>query len=479
MTYESAEGERRPIRLTNLDSFQQAVMWRRYGEVEATRWVVAMVRTALLLSPTVVLDRNQLLDGVVLLALGPDRLRWYLGLEPGAPLPLVVTGAPETDGPWAGEARPGSQLRAVEHPTFESSALAALSPELDDVSPHGWLLGRLGAGPDVEPGATFPRHGESVTRALSCARGAWVDAMAERAVALVPWNDATPVLRERLGERLKALSDTPLLARELTALAADASTLVGVRRSAVLERLSRDRLRPDVGDHEAAAAFSWWNGAYYDAICEANGELRLAFHDVVGRQVIRDDPSTPGHRTTASTSDGSPADTRSTTDQAWGLTLRRRRRWRTWADRLLGSRLDDDGVVRVEGEIVEHMRTISPPRYQQLARSELVATRDLWDDPRNTRMFDLALAVREAVGVTESHSVRLRQRMLRFLGLGSVAVVLALREAELVSPGPRWTLALWVGLAVLAGFPWDDMAEVAEMNPIHMTTTVRISGVER
>ena len=91
-----------------------------------------MIRSALLLSEQIIVDRNQLLDGVVLLALGPDGLRWHLGLPQHAPLPLVVTGSAP---PGARSINVAEQLAAVTAEGFPSAARAALTREAAPDSP--------------------------------------------------------------------------------------------------------------------------------------------------------------------------------------------------------------------------------------------------------------------------------------------------------------------------------------------------------
>lgn len=120
------------IRVTNLDSVHQAQTWRRHGPQEAIDRTVSMIRSALLLSEQIIVDRNQLLDGVVLLALGPEGLRWHLGLPQHAPLPLVVTGSAPAGFPSIDVAE---QLAAVTSPTFPSAARAALTAESEPGSP--------------------------------------------------------------------------------------------------------------------------------------------------------------------------------------------------------------------------------------------------------------------------------------------------------------------------------------------------------
>ena len=84
--------ERASIIVTNFDSVAQARVWREKGADAAIEQMVAMLRTAVLLGENLQLDRNQVFDGVFFLALGPDRIAAELGLPPGAPLPITMTG---------------------------------------------------------------------------------------------------------------------------------------------------------------------------------------------------------------------------------------------------------------------------------------------------------------------------------------------------------------------------------------------------
>lgn len=68
-------GEPLRLRVGDLDSIQQAQSCLVDGPQDAIGRAVAMIRSALLLSDEHVLDRNQLLDGVILLSIGPRDLR--------------------------------------------------------------------------------------------------------------------------------------------------------------------------------------------------------------------------------------------------------------------------------------------------------------------------------------------------------------------------------------------------------------------
>ena len=57
------------VSISDLDSLEQAMAWRRLGPQAALHSFVMMLRMALLSADYVYIDRNQLLEGVCLLAL--------------------------------------------------------------------------------------------------------------------------------------------------------------------------------------------------------------------------------------------------------------------------------------------------------------------------------------------------------------------------------------------------------------------------
>lgn len=94
------------ISVYNLDPLEQSKLWLQQGPVDANRTLIGVLRAALLFGGTLVVDRNQVLEGIFFLAMPPDRLAWHLGLEPGAELPIEVQLLKSEDhvdpapGPW-------------------------------------------------------------------------------------------------------------------------------------------------------------------------------------------------------------------------------------------------------------------------------------------------------------------------------------------------------------------------------------------
>lgn len=110
------------ISVFNLDSVEQSKLWLQQGPVAANTTLIGVLRAALLFGGTVVVDRNQLLEGIFFVAMPPDRLAWHLGLEPGAKLPIEVQllgshdGLDTAPGPWQlsdGQRRWGVQNEAL------------------------------------------------------------------------------------------------------------------------------------------------------------------------------------------------------------------------------------------------------------------------------------------------------------------------------------------------------------------------------
>lgn len=439
------------IRLSNLDSFQQALLWRRYGPSEAIERSVAMIRSALLLSSKIVLDRNQLLDGICLLALGPAGLRWSLGIGPWAPLPLVVTGQPSAE---TREITVERQLSDVAAPGFLSSARAALDLEGRASGPLQWLLPDAPTPADNHlPGR---RPDEPIDDAVAAAREEWAEAMRCRAVELVAWEPFD--LPTHLVAQGRAVEgDHPVLG-ELLDLAA-----VRPSRGATVDFLHENRAR--FGDDECRCAYLWWTNVYYDAISVANDEYRISFTELEAMPTGGDD-----------TGADDPAATHER-EMQWGLRSAPRSRMELLRDRLGSRRVGGSGEIRLEGEIVENMRVISPQSFRQLLRTEPGWMAEFWRNPTNRSIYDLALAVRRSVSVTiEGRNRAVLWRGVQFLVILLAAVLLGLRDVELVPVDGGWWIMFWASLAVLAAFPWGHLKELLSLSSFSMTATLRIAG---
>ena len=239
------------IGVANLDAVEQTRTWLALGGPQATRTLVGALRTALLLADTVVLDRNQVFEGVFFIAMTPDRLAWELGLPPGAPLPLSVgllnnaeaSLWPRQQPPWLTDhggawaldeaavrdldrnylAVPGDRQRV-------SSPMIALTGRYDgQVADGGLSVNAPAPSPawqeETDP-AFLPPHlwsrepRDDVLAAETIRRGrlAWLEAMKTGRVAVEPWARAALQMGPALERALPSDPDARRLAVELLAL---------------------------------------------------------------------------------------------------------------------------------------------------------------------------------------------------------------------------------------------------------------------
>lgn len=118
------------VAVVDFDSIEQMRTWLTYGPTAALERFIAMLRTALLMGDRVVVDRNQVLDGMCFLALGPSGVRHVLGLASHARLPVTI--AVEPPGPSAAGEKPQDaatidhQIARVSRAGFASSAAYAV-----------------------------------------------------------------------------------------------------------------------------------------------------------------------------------------------------------------------------------------------------------------------------------------------------------------------------------------------------------------
>ena len=85
-----AESSSQKVRVYNFDPDAQAQMWERLGPNKAISRMSGMLRLATFLGDELVIDGNDLLDGVYFLALGPKGVAEQLGVFSHEPLPLTV-----------------------------------------------------------------------------------------------------------------------------------------------------------------------------------------------------------------------------------------------------------------------------------------------------------------------------------------------------------------------------------------------------
>lgn len=378
------------------------------------------------------------MDGIALLALGPDTLRWHLGLPPGARLPLAVSCEPEGQ---TGEIDVERQIAAVSSSRFVSAAEASLEAgkEVGAETPLRWLLPKRTRYPrnsgDVYSLASSFEDGQSLP--LDAARRKWADAMRWGEVSLVPWT----AIRLRT-----ALEDCDALGAEHPVLGELVETVGDhTDRSTVIRVLDEFRVRH--GEEECREAFRWWVEKYYDAICDANDEMRISFH---------------------------PTSRSSNDSDTWERT-RDRRRWQVVRARLARREIPPRSEIPFEGEIVENMRIVQPESFQRL-RCAPSRVHEFWARPSNRQIWDLALTVRRTVADPGVHRSRLMWALLGKLLLAlTVAALLGLRDVRILPTDTVWWLVFWAAIAFVLTVPWTLVRALVDLSSFSVTGTLRIA----
>ena len=379
--------------VADFDSLQQLRLWLRRGPGVAMGQFVAMLRTALLVGERVYVDRNQLLDGICFLSLGPRGMARVLGLEPEDPLPLLMGCSPVPPDPGARtpDSAHGSpridlaaQLAAVRGDTFCSAALTALVASAEG-GEGGTDLGRgptrdlwslfhdvprESAGPAADgDGHRWAAYRVRTRDQLETAREEWAEALSAGRLETVVW----PMLPEQTASfwtvsgsleapdgaaacamrELKQWSEVPGVGQD----GGDAGPvppgrvprrgeMVALLAAKVREarECPEDRRSSPVGGDaftwdtsQARAALRWWSLLYYDAVLNAHWQRRADFGEIT--RIAFWDTGRPVDRASALTGAVLPGDAELEAEIAWGLRARRRSRWRFMLDRLLGRRV--------------------------------------------------------------------------------------------------------------------------------------------
>lgn len=448
------------IMVTNFDPNRQAQLWLEQGAEEAAEVLLGMLRTAILIGGQLIIDRSQLLDGVFFLATGPDRLARELGLDDRSPLPITVNCEPGEPRSRTSRLVPrmlgrdgnadfenvsmGLQLEKVSSEGFlkTSAAIRAMIGRGE----HPWLM--PDPGDEWFAGAGFtdrlhpldPDQPEVWRRTLIRARERWVEAAEKGRVVVDVWRDGMdidPALSEQL-KRLRAICSEP------DPLAEEVLNFKGSVRRDVVEFIHEKGAAADVSPERQRLALGLWSRAYYQAIARKDGALLVAF----------DDEGLEAQAQSNDEEDRARA-------RSFGLWSPPRSRWQLLRDRR-GS--VSTGLMRVEGEIHDHLKIIDPGLFRQLRRSSSDVVNALVEEGRREDMYQLALACRHVVtGPPSRRRVRL-QAGLRVVTVTLLAFVVAsvtlFDSFSALSGGVR---AVAVTGATLLGFtaslPYSDIAE--------------------
>lgn len=472
------------ILATNFDSLHQADLWLSHGAEAASEIMIAMLRTSLLLGIQLTIDRNQLLDGVFFLALGPEGVARELGLPPTASLPIIMTGSPRRPededpvnvrrllGRSPVDNKPGllsiaQQLNDVRRPEFlcVSSASAALTGTLEA---NPWLLPQ--PGPHWYPGCGFadpfhPLRGDddSTHSAIRDAQEKWVDAAKHGRIAVDVWSNLVS-LDDALARQERLLSEACGDDLEPAPLALHVLRQAGGVRTDTVAAIHQWRdHHPETTDPEMRLALRLWSRAYYQAIAWGNGHMLASFN-------YEGSESPDAVRIGATDND---------LVRRYGLSLPRRSTLQKWRDRRFPARRAHR-AIRVDGEILDHLRLIDPGTYRQLRRNSGEVVDSLINRHNPASMYDLALACRGAVAGTPSHRRRRRAAMARITTLTLLAMLISVLTlfselVELTVTEKVVAVIAAVALGFLASLPWDDIGEHFSMRRASMTATLNVS----
>lgn len=523
------------ISIFNLDPVEQSKLWLQRGPVAANQTLIGVLRAALLFGGTVVVDRNQLLEGIFFIAMSPDRLAWHLGLEPGAKLPIEVQllgthdAVDTTPGPWRlsdGTYRWGVQ--GTDMVAHIDGNYAAVKDDKHRVSSP--LIALTGGLYELDNGMTQPGlFSSTATRRTSAwdesdhlvlPQGVWEEedidvAKQVRKQGRLAWVEAMKNGRVavRSGERLgpnplgSELSTEPPpnpdklpvvdeLAKALIELeyAADADRAATVacgadhwgtgqqcerahvtNRSLVARWLDGEHLNqlhpPELPTHLQ-------DGRFADHRSAAMGWWTLAYYRAICERdqlrLLTIFNALPAPTAGSGTGATHPASNGASPQIAWGLRRPPQSGWARLIARMRPlTRSATTSTLPIGGDIVDRLSSFTPSQYSRLKAFEAVESKHLLEKPGRRSLFDLVMAIDEVVGDTTSRARRMRSTAFRGSAAMAVALGLVLYENGFVEvSGALWPIIAVIAAALLAT-PWSDVAALRRMSGSQLQSTLR------
>ena len=406
------------VSISDFDSLEQAMAWRRFGPEAAIHRFIMKLRMALLSADYVYVDRNQLLDGICFLSLGPDGIAEALGIPRFQDLPLVV-GCEAPTPPAGGFARPGDaqertqwialQRSRVESETFVSAAYAALNASGDTEASAAsarraqlcTLLADLEECDSEDIGSypayvRLPRRRREAEVLVATGRDQWQSAMESLRVHLISWPQTPSVEEVEFWERHGRIEDLEDPEARSIALTLRAWLPEWIRSNG--GHVARPARRGDV----VALLAHWMNNAAPQDLEVPGGQVyrgsltapharcalrwfSLLYEDAATqkRLALLDAPSSRMSFTIIATDSGDD-DPETRAQRQWGMCVRPLSRGQMWRARLLDNArltlanlgvalskqaLREVGAARglsVNGEITEAMATLTPEQYQRV-----------------------------------------------------------------------------------------------------------------
>ena len=518
------------ISVFNLDAVEQSKLWLQVGPTEAKRVLVGVLRAALLFGGTLVVDRNQLLEGIFFIAMPPERLAWHLGLEPGAPLPIEVQLLPTSftpeavPGPWLladgrrswgvddelATAIEANHAAIRDDPHRVSSPLIALTggayEHASDVSQrpsHSSAGGMVApawfdSDPVVMPQALWAARDIEVAKSVrENGRRAWVDAMRDGRVQVRSSADLGPnPLGRELDTELPPNADALPAVDELVAALVDLEYLneADRRKTAACGVLHAGEVEPCRRAHVTTRSLvtRWLDGERVDLLDPPQLSEPLRHPDLAGHRSSalgwwtlaynraisdRDDLRLLTIFNALPSPSGIHGDDAAAAELAWGLRrpkesfrarmrARLRRRPRTAAA----------STLPIGGDVVTRLAAFSPAEYSRLQAFDAVGSSELLRKPGRRSLFDLVIAIDEIAGDTTSRSRRMRSTILRgsVITIGGLAVVLY-ENGFIALSGPVWAVIAFVAAALLAA-PWSDVGTLHRMSGSQLQSTLRFQA---
>lgn len=469
------------IQVFDFDSVHQANMWRSLGADEAVKRLDAVLRMALLMGSELVVDQNQVLDGIYFLSRGPAGVASVLGLGPGDPLPIRVKCAPgSVSGHCAGQERlvplkrgwgaSGQVSLDLQLDLVRSERFVAMSSVrmavLGDSSGRDWLwapvdsrVWKRGSGFRFFTG---PLEDDAVLQAVEQAQDEWVDAMACGRVAVDDWS-LTRTGALEMGRHLSALR-SEILGRgvQLTGLGEFVTSLETDSRIKAADEVYRWAmahypLEEQPLSHARCAMELWFRGKCR-ALSAAEVTRHLSFYE---------------------------PDMNEEFAAQYGLSLPVRGRRQRVKDRLSrgSARRKEGQTVRVDGTLIDDMMDISGPDFARLRAVCAPATGRLAGSNPDEALQDIAFYAMEATGAPVSRRDSRRQAWWRIVNGMLLAVVvtgisLFADLAELSRSQSVVVVVLAAVLGAVVGLPWQDMKEVVRLRKHKMTATMTLIDSE-
>ncbi len=431
MTYGVVPPAEQRVMLNEFDAVEQARIWLDYGPEAATQIFVGYLRMARLFGDTVVFNRSQVLDGIVMLSLGPAGVRRALGVGCDEPMPVTILCSRESPPSAPLERIISAEISAVDA-LPNSSAAYALHPTSVPPETQWMYFDNEEHRRYAETAGVEQRVYSSYRFDLEARRGMWREAIQQGKFQLEYWSPLSFDMSALLN--LSFNPDIPGLVAEERALVESVLANFGPEgfnalfdRSAALEFVAG--LPADA--HARRAVMDWWDAAYREGLAASNR-----------CKPIRLTPFTEaayGDRAVLARALGLLSEY-----QPWRQRLRQ---WVAW--RLGFGDQWRQGRIWFSGDVVDILREMDAETFSKLIHLTEAARDRFWAEPTRAAVYDLTLAAREHWQplVTRHHRSR---ALLLIVAIAALLIGVAVLAQALAGSygGTGW----WILLATLAGF---------------------------